>query len=209
MRSSVFGRFVVSNYLRLPVRSKVLAIAVKLEGGPMLSTSLREVLRDYFKVTVGDFSYGSLLHPGFADAYTIIGRYVSVGPGVRRIGAAHPLDSVSMHPFWYNPALGFVDRSRDVDRTACVIGHDCWIGANSIILPGCRSIGIGAVIGAGSIVTKDVPPFAVVAGNPARVIRYRFSHTRIEEIIRSEYWMRGPGDVKMYLDGENVDEKTQ
>nr|WP_255122738.1 hypothetical protein [Rhodococcus sp. 14-2470-1b] len=114
-----------------------------------------------------------------------------------------------MHPFWYNPALGFVDRSRDVDRTACVIGHDCWIGANSIILPGCRSIGIGAVIGAGSIVTKDVPPFAVVAGNPARVIRYRFSHTRIEEIIRSEYWMRGPGDVKMYLDGENVDEKTQ
>ena len=54
------------------------------------------------------------------------------------------------------------------------IGHDVWMGQQAIILPGCKKIGNGAIIGGGSIVTHDVPPYAIVVGNPARVIRYRF-----------------------------------
>jgi acetyltransferase-like isoleucine patch superfamily enzyme len=66
--------------------------------------------------------------------------------------------------------MGYVKRDM-LDRPKLYIGHDVWIGANVIILPGCYKIGNGAIIGAGSIVTKDVPPYAIVAGNPSRLIK--------------------------------------
>ncbi len=68
------------------------------------------------------------------------------------------------------------------------IGHDVWIGTDSLVMSGIN-VGTGAVIGAGAVVTKDVPPYAIVAGNPARVIRYRFADTSIiEELLHSEWW---------------------
>ena len=162
----------------------------------MFSRTLRDILRRHRGVEVGDFSYGSLLIPGHADSLTRIGRYVSVGPNVRRIGAAHPMDAPSLHPFWYNPALGMVTADADVVRSACRIDHDCWIGANTTILPGCARIGIGAVVGAGSVVTHDVPDFAVVAGNPARVIRMRMSPTAVEQVLAARPWDHPPSVAK-------------
>lgn len=165
----------------------------------MFSATLREVLQRDYGVVAGSYSYGSLLQPGYADVDTVIGRYVSIGPGVRRIGAAHPLAEVSMHPFWYNSALGFVDKDSDVERTGCVIEHDCWIGANTLILPGCTRIGVGSVIGAGSVVTRDIPDFAIAVGNPARVVRRRFEPADAQRILDSRYWELEPAGVRKLI----------
>ena len=79
---------------------------------------------------------------------------------------------------WYN----------ELTKDKIIIGNDVWIGTDSIIRRGV-TIGDGAVIGANSFVNKDVPPFAVVAGNPAKLIRYRFSQKKIDCILKSEWWL--------------------
>lgn len=200
MRETLLGKFVARFYDRLPLRRKWLTLATRSEGGQMRSVSLRRILQRKFGVRVGNYSYGSLLEPGGCDRHTTIGAYASIGPGVRRFGAAHPLDGLTLHPYWYNPALGFVTADQDVDRTSCSIGNDVWIGANAIILPGCREIGDGAVIGAGSIVTKDVAPYSVVAGNPARLIHTRLDEGTREALLTSEYWMHTPEQASKILD---------
>jgi acetyltransferase-like isoleucine patch superfamily enzyme len=76
-----------------------------------------------------------------------------------------------------------------------VIGNDVWIGTGAIILRG-LSVGDGAVIGAGAVVTKDVPPYAIVAGNPARVIKYRFEEAVIKRIQASKWWEMSDGEIR-------------
>lgn len=169
----------------------------------MLSVTLRRFLQARFGVEVGLHSYGSLLEPGRADRYTQIGRYVSVGPGVRRIGAAHPLDRISMHPYWYRREFGYVAAHDDVARTPCVIGHEVWIGADAIILPGCQRIGNGAVIGAGSIVTRDIDDFSIVAGNPARVIGERLDAATRRKLLHDEPWLMEPAEYDTYISGND------
>jgi acetyltransferase-like isoleucine patch superfamily enzyme len=173
MKSNPLGRLLVAVYPYLRSPRWILTTLTRSEGGELCSLSLRRILRSNYGVDVGPHTYGSLLIPGMADPKTSIGAYTSIGPGVRRIGAAHPIESLTMHPYWYNPALGRVGAESDVERTECAIGDDVWIGANVLILPGCRSIGRGAVVGAGSIVTHDVQPFSIAVGNPARVIGTR------------------------------------
>jgi tetrahydrodipicolinate N-succinyltransferase len=92
-----------------------------------------------------------------------------------------------MHPFFYNKELGYVTEDT-IPSGTLYIGHDAWIGERAIIAPGCKRIGIGAVIGAGSVVTKDVPDFAVVAGAPARIIRFRFSPEIQDAVLKSQWW---------------------
>jgi virginiamycin A acetyltransferase len=190
MRSSLLGA-AIARMNRQP-NARVLRLCVKIERGQMFSTTLRTVLHRYYGVEAGKYSYGSLLTPGYADRHTHIGNYVSIGPGVRRFGAAHPLDQPSMHPFTYNPSLGLVGADDDVDRTACDIGHDSWIGANSVILPRCSRIGIGAVIGAGALVTKDVPDFAIAVGSPARVVGYRLDQPQRDAYLAAAPWLLDP-----------------
>jgi acetyltransferase-like isoleucine patch superfamily enzyme len=199
MKRTRVGRLAFYFY-RWPVVGKVLArIAVKLEGGQLTSRTLRDILAEYWDVSVGDYSYGSLLVPGRADRRTSIGRYVSIGDNVRRFGAAHPMDSPSMHPYWYNPDLGFVGPQADVQRSVCRIGDEAWIGANVTILPRCNRIGTGAVIGAGSVVTKDVPPFAIALGNPARVVGYRFDEEHRTQLLASRFWELEPSHAKALI----------
>lgn len=68
------------------------------------------------------------------------------------------------------------------------IKNDVWIGQGVTILPGCKKIGNGAIVGAGSVVTHDVPPYAIVAGNPARVLRYRFDEENIKKLEATQWW---------------------
>lgn len=177
---------------RLPFRARSLSFMLRREGGHLTSKSLRAYLRRACGVEVGDFSYGSLLEPGRADRGLTIGRFVSIGPNVRRFGAAHPVERLSMHPYWYNPALEVVGAVDDVERSTCVIDHEAWIGANVTILPGCRRIGIGAVVGAGAIVTRDVPDFAIVVGNPARVRGERLTAAIRESLLVRRPWLEEP-----------------
>ncbi|MFE5835290.1 CatB-related O-acetyltransferase [Arthrobacter sp. NPDC056493] len=199
MKRFILSKLFVKLYARIPLRARILRWMTKREGGDMYSLTLRDILSQYYRVDVGNYSYGSLLATGNCDVKTTIGAYVSIGPNVRRFGAAHPLDRPTLHPLFYNPALGLVDKGMDVERSGCWIGHDSWIGANVSILPGCTRIGVGAVIGAGSIVTRDVEDFAVVAGNPARVIGRRFTPQLGELVLESHFWLRTPHEAAEIL----------
>lgn len=185
---------------RLPLRERSMRLILRREGGHLTSRSLRAYLHRVHGVDVGDYTYGSLLEPGRADRGLTIGRYVSIGPNVRRFGAAHPVDRLSMHPYWYNPGLAIVGADDDVERTTCVIDHEAWIGANVTILPGCRRIGIGAVVGAGAIVTKDVADFAIVVGNPARVRGERLTPRTRELLLERQPWMEEPARAAAILE---------
>ena len=107
----------------------------------------------------------------------------------------HPTDRFSQHPFFFNSASGLVDDDTiDAVRDhPLIVEDDVWIGANAIITPRCHSIGLGAVVGAGSVVTKDVPPFAIVGGNPAHRIGERFP-AEIQGVLLESRWWRYPLD---------------
>lgn len=199
MQDSALGRAVSANYPRLPFKALALRAAIKLEGGQLQSKTLRRVLEKHYGVIVGKYSYGSLLTPGHADRKTFIGSYVSIGPNVYRFGAAHPMDDLCLHPFWYNPKFGVAGADSDVSRTECRIEDGAWVGAGSIILPGCTRIGIGAVVGAGSVVTRDVADFAVVSGNPARERRLRLDEERRSALLRRRPWDLEPDAARRLL----------
>lgn len=118
---------------------------------------------------------------------TIVGRYCSFSRTCILLNANHPLGEVSLHPYFYNSSLGMVNKDR-VPRTKFIIEDDVWIGYNAIILPSAKHIGRGAVIAAGAVVTKNVPPYSIVAGVPAKIIGYRFDEEKINEIEASKWW---------------------
>ena len=147
---------------------------------------LRDHFRTRHRVDVGLYSYGCF------DQWRMpgpirVGRYCSIANSVRSAPVNHPLSALSTHPCLFDAALGVVDTSLHYDEVL-VIEDDVWIGHNAVILPGCRFIGRGAVIGAGSIVTKDVSPYAIVAGNPARKLRDRFDPELAAAIDASKWW---------------------
>lgn len=111
-----------------------------------------------------------------------IGRFCSIGTNVLIGPGHHNLENISTSTCFYDG-----DIYNELTKRNLIIGNDVWIGSYSIILRGIK-IGDGAVIGAGSVVTKDVPPYAIVAGVPAKIIRYRFEQKAIEKIIETEWW---------------------
>jgi virginiamycin A acetyltransferase len=198
--TSLAGRALTRLYKRVPLRTQLLRMITAREGGQLRSASLRQILVKFHGVEVGAHSYGSLLAPGMCDKLTTIGRYVSVGPGVRRFGAAHPLQDATLHPYWYNPQLGRVPASKDVHRSSLAIESEVWIGANALILPNCHRIGFGAVIGAGSVVTKDVDDFAVVVGNPARQVSMRLTPELRDRLMANHPWELPPAEYEKRRD---------
>lgn len=128
-----------------------------------------------------------------------IGRYCSIASNVHYFGDGHPVDFVSTSPYFYNTY--FNGNSKKVSHVPCghlTIGHDCWIGYGAIITQSCRSIGNGAVIGAGAVVTKDVPPYAIVGGVPAKIMKYRFDKEVIKKLEDCEWWNKKPEELLEY-----------
>jgi acetyltransferase-like isoleucine patch superfamily enzyme len=122
--------------------------------------------------------------------YAEIGSFTSIANQVIIGGARHPMEWVGMSPVFYtgrdSVRKKFSTHSLDTVPITS-IGHDVWIGHSAIILSGIK-IGNGAVVGAGSVVTKDVPPYGVVVGNPAKLIRYRFDGETVLKLKEIQWW---------------------
>jgi acetyltransferase-like isoleucine patch superfamily enzyme len=139
------------------------------------------------QVQLGDYSYINSGRCSMAK----IGKFCSIGQNTR-IGsfATHP-QYISTHPSFYhtNPQVGIsfnVDTSH-IDYKLIEIGHDVWIGDNVSIMDGVK-IGTGSIIGTGTIIAKDIPPYSVVIGVPAKIIRKRFSDNEITALLDSHWW---------------------
>ncbi|EHM03095.1 bacterial transferase hexapeptide repeat protein [Acetobacteraceae bacterium AT-5844] len=160
-----------------------------------------------------EFHSGSVGRYCFINAGTIIyndvhiGRFSTFARRCQIGGAEHPLHHLTTSFFrisrnWFpNDPLAqtaeLIPNSRPPGRERgqkILIGNDVWIGAEVVILKGV-SIGDGAVIGAGAVVTRDIPPYAVVAGNPARVLRYRFDQQTISELMELKWWELPPEQI--------------
>lgn len=159
----------------------------RMEGGEFYSITLRRIFRDHHHVDIGLYSHGGCFTPYAFDKHTRIGRYCSIAQGVRGMNRNHPMDFKSTHAFFFNPNLGYCAEDRNA-HTPLDVGNDVWIGAQALIMPHVRKIGDGAVVAAGAVVNKDVPPYAVVVGNPARVVRFRFPKEIIEQLLASRWW---------------------
>lgn len=154
-------------------------------------------------VEVGEYSYyddpagpetflqNILYHFAFLGDRLRIGRFCAIAAGTRFLmnGGNHRLDAPSTFPFpiFGGAWAGAFDTSRFPNRGDTVIGNDVWLGYGTTVMPGVR-IGDGAVVAALSVVSRDVPPYAIVAGNPARVVRLRFPEADIARLLRIAWW---------------------
>ena len=146
------------------------------------------------EVAMGDYSY---VVNDAQITYTTIGKFCSIAAMTRINPGNHPMHRATQAHFTYRASAYFPGEADEAEffewrRAHRVhIGHDVWIGHGAIVLPG-RSVGTGAVIAAGAIVTKDVPAYTIVGGNPARSIRRRFSGSYRQPAGRARMVGLGP-----------------
>jgi virginiamycin A acetyltransferase len=191
--------FWLYQFERGTMRSIIRWIILKLEGGTLFSLTIRRIFLKYHKVDIGMYSsYGCFKVNNFQPG-VVIGRYCVIYNTAQAFTANHPMNTLSTHSFFYNPTHGYAKEFL-LTRTNLIIGNDVYIGHNAIILPSVSSIGDGAIIGAGSVVHIDIPPYAVVVGNPCRIVRYRFSNDKIAELSELKWWENSIDDLLPIFD---------
>jgi acetyltransferase-like isoleucine patch superfamily enzyme len=137
------------------------------------------------QVSIGDHSY---VNDGTRIGIARIGRFCSIAYHCSIGLHEHPLDLVSTSPRLYGTENLLGQPAAHMDLTQpTIIGHDVWIGSNAVLMQGIE-IGTGAVVAAGAVVTKDVPPYSIVAGVPARVQRMRFEPEVVQGLLESRWW---------------------
>jgi len=171
------------NFRRLINRLAVAANKMSVsKGQPHAGLSWKSVYQ------VGKWTYGEPQVLSWEDGTTLtVGAYCSIAPGVQiYLGGNHHIDFITTFPFaeiWGRPSLV----RGSFSKGDIIIGNDVWLASKSVILSGVK-IGDGAVVGACAVVARDVAPYSVVAGNPARVIRKRFSDPEIHALLNIQWW---------------------
>lgn len=225
------------------IRDINLSFSIEFDANPIsfigkeIHTSISTLLEPHVRFfggktqsifSMGAFSYCSGNIPGAIGndgAEKIrVGRYCSIAKNISLFGDSHPLNRLSTNPFTYGAryrglainkfSLDFELLPHEKTYGKVEIGNDVWIGGGANIKGGIK-IHDGAVIGAGAFVTKDVPPYAVVVGNPGRIVKYRFPKEIIARLLQSKWWefnfsdFQGlnTSDVPSFLDGlsERID----
>lgn len=145
---------------------------------------------------IGAGSYGDLAVLEWGEGSTLaIGAYTSIGTDVKVfLGGEHRIDWVTTFPFSVLWDSGKQIKGHPKSKGDVVIGSDVWIANEAVIMSGV-DVGHGAVIGARAIVTRDVPAYAVVAGNPARIVKFRFDQPTIERLLKIKWWEWEPGRI--------------
>lgn len=144
----------------------------------------------YPKHNIGKGSYGEPRILDWQQGCTLtIGAFCSIAKNVEIfLGGNHRMDWVSTYPFAkFLPELSYLDKNYLISNGNVAIGNDVWLGRDCKIMSGV-TIGNGAVVATGAIVTHDVPPYAIVAGIPAKIIRYRFDEKTISKLLDSAWW---------------------
>lgn len=178
-------------------RSLAIKIINRFDGGEMYSEVLRDIFRKYHGVDVGMYTHGGCFVTHSFGRNTTIGRYTSIARTAFAATLDHPTEFKGMHGFFFNATLGYTDHERDYSPLR--IGNDVWLGHNAVIGSNVSEIGDGAVIGAGAVAFKDVPPYAIVVGNPGRVVRYRFSPEVIATLLQEKWWEKDIEDLASFI----------
>jgi virginiamycin A acetyltransferase len=174
-----------------------------------LSRVVNSQLGKYVRIDRGNFILNTEIddysYTGSNDViiHSKIGKYCSISWGVTIGPGEHDYTRITSHDFLYNDFCELRPNSKKLpyDRfeKKCAIGNDVWIGTNSTILRGTK-IGDGAIVGANSLVNKDVPPYAIVVGSPAKIIKFRFSEQIINELLDLKWWNLPPNIIKENFD---------
>ncbi|WP_417552251.1 type B chloramphenicol O-acetyltransferase [Marinomonas fungiae] len=190
----------MTNYFDSPFKGKLLSEQVK---NPNIKVGQYSYYSGYYHGHSFDECARYLLPDRDDVDKLIIGSFCSIGSGASFIMAGnqgHRYDWVSSFPFFYMQEEPAFSNSLDAFQNAgdTVIGNDVWIGSEAMVMPGIK-IGHGAVIGSRSLITKDVEPYAIVGGNPAKQIKKRFSDEEISLLLEMEWWNWPLDRIKMAM----------
>ena len=184
--------------MSLSSRKELIKFAKKLLNNFLKYKSLNERFPDY-QFGRGTYSFDLQVHAWGNNTVLRIGAFCSIASGVQIfLGGEHRIDWVTTYPFsefWEagKQIIGHPHTKGDV-----TIGNDVWIGSEAVILSGV-TIGDGAVIGARAVVAKDIPPYAIAVGNPARIIRKRFDDETIQKLLEIKWWDWDENKIERFL----------
>jgi acetyltransferase-like isoleucine patch superfamily enzyme len=177
--------------MKMKLKDRIKAIRRKIKRKLFASSKKNFYTKDILgdRYAIGDYTYGNPRVISFRGGVSLtIGKYCSIARNVIIfLESEHRTDWISTYPFpvLWKEAEGIP--GHPTTKGDVVIGNDVWIGFSTTILSGV-TIGDGAAVGASSVVNRDVPPYAIVAGNPARIVRYRFDEETIQKLLQIRWW---------------------